>query len=102
MSENPGGERRDDDRRPDVPLDKPAAGGYPPPPAAQGSYPPVPPGGAGYGQTPPAGGYPPPSGAPAPAGYGAPSATAPIGESLQYGWQKFTTNGGVFVAATLI
>lgn len=102
MSENPGGERRDDDQRPDVPLDKLAAGGYPPPPAAQGSYPPVPPGGAGYGQTPPAGGYPPPSGAPAPAGYGAPSATAPIGESLQYGWQKFTTNGGVFVAATLI
>lgn len=129
MSENPGGERRDDEQRPDVPLDKPtpaqpdapppgayppppppppAPGGYPPPPAAQGSYPPSPSGGPGYGQAPPPGGYPPPStgyppaGSPAPAGYGAPSSTAPIGESLQYGWQKFTTNGGVFVAATLI
>lgn len=129
MSENPGGERRDDEQRPDAPLDKPtpaqpeatppvgsayppppapAAGGYPPP-AAQGSYPPPPPGGPAYGQTPPAGGYPPSTGypppaagSPAPAGYGAPSSTAPIGEALQYGWQKFTTNGGVFVAATLI
>lgn len=129
MSENPDGERRDDEPRPAVPLDKPTTpepaaepqGGYPPPPTA-GSYPPPPAAGAyppppasggpsPYGQgtpppappVPPAGAYPPPGGYPPPAGgYPAPSPTTPIGEALSYGWGKFTTNGGVFIAASLI
>lgn len=101
MSENPGGERRDDEQRPDAPLDKPTPAQPEATPPVGGAYPPPPaPAPGGY---PPSTGYPPPAaGSPAPAGYGAPSSTAPIGEALQYGWQKFTTNGGVFVAATLI
>ncbi|WP_315096736.1 hypothetical protein, partial [uncultured Cellulomonas sp.] len=65
---------------------QPAPGGYPPPP-------PPPP---GYGQTGP-GAYPPPAG-----GYGAPVQASPIGESLSYGWKKFTQSGGLFVLAALV
>lgn len=76
----------------------PPAGAVPPPP---GAYPP--PAGV-YGQPapgaypPPPGGYPPPA-----AGYQtAPSSTAPLGEALTYGWNKFTQNGGTFIVAGLI
>ncbi|GAA3807526.1 hypothetical protein [Cellulomonas soli] len=78
----------------------PPAGAVPPPPP--GAYPP--PAGA-YGQPAP-GAYPPPApGAypPPAAGYqAAPSSTAPIGEALTYGWNKFTQNGGTFIIAGLI
>ncbi|MGY4642943.1 hypothetical protein [Cellulomonas sp. URHB0016] len=92
----------------------PGASQYPPagagqyPPAGAGQYPP-----AGAGQYPPAGAgqYPPPPPGPYPAGPGQypppgggypPNAATPLGESLSYGWNKFTRHGGTFIGAGLV
>lgn len=102
-----------------TPPPSPAGGAYPPSEGQPGPYPPPPPAGGAYppppGQypPPPAGQYPPPPGGqypPPPAGQypppggGYPAAVqpSPVGEAMSYGWGKFTTNGGVFVAAALI
>ena len=61
------------------PYGQPAPGGYPPP---------------GYGQP---GAYPPPAG-----GYGPPVQASPIGESISYGWKKFTQAGGLVIGAAVV
>jgi len=101
---------------------QPAPGAYPPPPPAPqygqpapGAYPPAPgygppvPPAPQYGQPapgaypPPPPGYGPPGAYAAPAGgYGAPVSSSPIGESISYGWKKFTQHGGLFIGAGII
>jgi len=129
MSENPGGPPpSDDEPAPPVPpepaaaaeppnLDKPPEPVVPPvppepvAPPAYGApaepppgYTPQPGGYAAAPPPPPPGGYPggyPAAPPPPPGGYPA-VPPSPIGLSFRYGWDAFTRNGGLFVAATLI
>ncbi len=90
----------------------PPPGGYPPPPTG-GNYPPppggsYPPPGSGY---PPPGGYPPPPGGnypPPPGGYGSGDQGGygppqlSVGDAISFGWRKFSSNPGVWIAMVVI